>query len=91
MVRDGILEATYLYPTKGEEVIALAMKILRGEPYEHDHFLQTSLVTRDNAELTLMEARESMRQHDNLDRLPSKWIAIWPTTRHNSGCWQAPS
>lgn len=69
MVRDGILEATYLYPTKGEEVIALAMKILRGEPYEHDHFLQTSLVTRDNAELTLMEARESMRQHDNLDRL----------------------
>lgn len=69
MVRDGILEATYLYPTKGEEVIALAMKILRGEAYEHDHFLQTSLVTRDNAELTLMEARESMRQHDNLDRL----------------------
>lgn len=69
MVCNGILEATYLYPTKGEEVIALAMKILRGEPYEHDHFLQTSLVTRDNAELTLMEARESMRQHDNLDRL----------------------
>lgn len=34
LVRDGIFEASYLYPTKGDEVIALAMKILKHQPFE---------------------------------------------------------
>ncbi len=36
LVRDGIFEASYLYPTKGDEVIALAMKILKHQPYERE-------------------------------------------------------
>lgn len=66
LVRDGVLEATYLYPTKGDEVMALAMDILAHRPYERDNYLQTSIVTHDNAELTLMEAKESDRQKHNL-------------------------
>ena len=69
LVRDGVLEASYLYPTKGDEVIALALKILRREPYQHDNYLSASIVTHDNAELTLMEAKESDRQKHNLDVL----------------------
>ncbi len=69
LVRDGVFEATYLYPTKGDEVISLAMKILKHQPYKRDNYLRTSIVTRDNAELTLMEARDSERQKHNLDLL----------------------
>ncbi len=66
LVRDGVFEATYLYPTKGDEVIALAMKILRHQPYRRDNFLRTSIITKENAELTLMEARDAERQARNL-------------------------
>ena len=69
MVRDGVFEASYVYPTKGDEVIALAMKILRHQPYKRDNYLHTSIVTRDNAERTLMEAKDSERQQKNLDLL----------------------
>ncbi len=66
LVRDGVFEATYLYPTKGDEVIALAMKILKKQPFERDNYLRTSIITKDNAELTLMEAKDSERQQKNL-------------------------
>ena len=69
LVRDGIFEASYLYPTKGDEVIALAMKILKHQPYERDNYLSTSIITRANAELTLMEARDAERQAHNLKLL----------------------
>ena len=69
LVRDGIFEASYLYPTKGDEVIALAMKILKHQPYNHDNYLSTSIITKANAELTLMEARDAERQARNLKTL----------------------
>ena len=69
LVRDGIFEASYLYPTKGDEVIALAMKILKHQPYNHDNYLSTSIITQANAELTLMEARDAERQARNLKTL----------------------
>lgn len=69
LVRDGIFEASYLYPTKGDEVIALAMKILKHQPYERDNYLSTSIITRANADLTLMEARDAERQARNLKAL----------------------
>lgn len=69
LVRDGIFEASYLYPTKGDEVIALAMKILKHQPYERDNYLSTSIITQANAALTLMEARDAERQTRNLKTL----------------------
>ena len=69
LVRDGIFEASYLYPTKGDEVIALAMKILKRQPYKRENYLSTSIITRANAELTLMEARDAERQAHNLKLL----------------------
>ena len=69
LVRDGIFEASYLYPTKGDEVIALAMKILKHQPYNRDNYLITSIITKANAELTLMEARDAERQARNLKTL----------------------
>lgn len=75
MVRDGVLDATCLYPTKGNEVIALAMNILQRHPYQRDNYLHTSVITKENAELILMEAKDAEQQkahlaflHDRVDR-----------------------
>lgn len=69
LVRDGVFDASYLYPTKGDEVIALAMRILSHQPYKKDNYLSTSIITKANADLTLMEARDAERQARNLKTL----------------------
>lgn len=66
LVRDGLLDASYLYPTKGDEVVELAMRILTGEVFKRENYLQTSIVTAENAELSFMEAKDAERQRKNL-------------------------
>ena len=72
LVRKGVFEASLLYPTKGDEVISLAMKILRHEPFARDNYLPTSVVTKSNAELVLMEAKDSEQQRNSLNILHEK-------------------
>lgn len=72
LVRDGIFEASYIYPTKGDEVIALAMRILKHQPFNRDNRLSTTIVTKDNAELLLMQAKDLERQNSNLDIMHKK-------------------
>ncbi len=66
LVRDGVFEASYLYPTQGDEVINLVMRILTHKPFKRENLFSTSIVTKDNAELTLMEAKDAERQKRNL-------------------------
>jgi len=68
-VRDSVLEATYIYPTHGDEVIQLAMNILMGKPYQKDNPLMGALVTRDNAKVMQLQNEEISRQSDYLDQL----------------------
>ncbi len=49
-VREGILDATFLYPTGGEEAIDLALKILAGEEVPKKVTLKSRLFTKDNIE-----------------------------------------
>lgn len=66
LVRDGVFEASYLYPTQGDEVINLCMRILTHKPFKRENLFSTSIVTKGNAELTLMEAKDAERQKRNL-------------------------
>jgi ABC-type sugar transport system substrate-binding protein/DNA-binding response OmpR family regulator len=68
-VRDSILEASYIYPTHGDEVLQLAMNILEGKHYQKENPLMASLVTRDNANVLLLQNEEMVRQGNNLDQL----------------------
>ena len=68
-VRDSLLEASYIYPTHGDEVLQLAMNILEGKPYQKDNPLMAALVTKDNANVLLMQNEEIVRQGNNLNQL----------------------
>ena len=72
LVRDSLLDASYIYPTHGDQIIELAVNILEGKPYEKETLLMSALVTRDNAKVLLMESEEIMRQASQLDLLHSK-------------------
>ena len=71
-VRDSILDASYIYPTRGDEVLQLAVNILEGKPYKKENPLMGALVTRDNANVLLMQFEEMKRQGEYLDQLHSR-------------------
>lgn len=69
LVRDGALMASYTYPTRGDEVMKLAVGILTGKKYRRDNRLSSALVTRDNARVLLMQNEETERQQEHLAAL----------------------
>ena len=68
-VRDSVLDASYIYPTHGDEVIQLAVNILEGKPFNKENPLMASLVTKDNANVLLLQNEEMVRQGHYLDQL----------------------
>ena len=72
LVAEGTLFASYTYPTRGDEVMLLAMNILEGKKYNRENQLSSALVTRDNARVLLMQNDETMRQQDHLSTLRSR-------------------
>ena len=72
LVRDSLLDASYIYPTHGDQIIELAVNILEGKPYDKETLMMSALVTRDNAKVLLMQSEELMRQADRLDLLHDK-------------------
>ena len=68
-VRDSILDASYIYPTHGDQLLQLAVDILDGKPYEKEVQLMSALVTHENANVLLMQYDEMIRQEEYLDQL----------------------
>ena len=71
-VRDSLLDASYIYPTRGDLLLQLALDILEGKPYAKETLLTSALVTHDNANVLLLESDEVARQAQNLDKLQTQ-------------------
>ena len=71
-VRNGNISASYLYPTRGDLVMQLAVNILEGKPYKKDNYLKAALVTKNNVEQMLMQNEEMMSQTRRLETVHEK-------------------
>ena len=71
-VYNGKLLASYIYPTRGDMVMQLAMRILKKQPFHRDNYLKGALVTKDNAKVLLLQNEEMMKQRSRLSDLNSK-------------------
>ena len=69
LVCDSILDATYIYPTHGDQLLQMAVDILDGKPFEKEVRLMSALVTQENAKVLLMQNEEIVRQTEYLDQL----------------------
>lgn len=71
LVDKGVMTASYIYPTKGEAIVPLAMNILQGKPYKRMNYFQSALVTAENAKLIDMQYKEIEGQTVNLNAIYS--------------------
>lgn len=71
-VKQGKLSASYVYPTHGEEIIALALRILKHKPYKRINIIESVVVTPQNVEEISINANAMMRQNEYLITIQNK-------------------
>ena len=71
-VHNGQLSASYIYPTHGEEVIALALRILEGKPFERVNNLKSFVVTPQNVADISLSSNSLIKQNQYLATIQSK-------------------
>ncbi|RIH66998.1 response regulator [Mariniphaga sediminis] len=55
---NGKLDATFLYPTGGEEAIQTAYKILNQQPFVRDNVMQTIVIDSNNAQVLKLQSEQ---------------------------------
>ena len=83
-VEDGILDATFLYPTGGEEIIRLAGKILYNEPFEKENILNSTVIDGRNVHLMKQQTNKILSQQRSIERQQNRineQIQIYRTQR----------
>lgn len=66
------LAASYIYPTRGDLVMQLAMNILKKESFKKENYLKAAIVTPDNARAMLIQVDEMNYQRTRLIELHDK-------------------
>jgi signal transduction histidine kinase/DNA-binding response OmpR family regulator/ABC-type xylose transport system substrate-binding protein len=71
-VEDGVLDATFLYPTGGEEIIRLAAKILQNEPFDKENILNSTLIDSRNVHIMKQQTNKILSQQKSIERQQAK-------------------
>lgn len=71
-IQQGKLAASYIYPTHGEEIIALALKILEHKPFKRTNIISSVVVTPQNVNEIAVNANAMMRQNEYLITIQNK-------------------
>lgn len=71
-VRDGRLDASFIYPTRGDLVVQLAMNILNHEPYRKMNTLNGALISKENIDIVNVQSDEINKQYNSLYKMHDK-------------------
>jgi signal transduction histidine kinase/DNA-binding response OmpR family regulator len=72
LVEKGILEATILYPTGGEEAILTAVKIVQKNPYKKENRLVTTIIDSSNVRIMKLQNEKVIAQQEDIDKRQKK-------------------
>ena len=71
-VLDGILYATLLYPTGGQEAIRIARNVMNNLPFEKENTLHTTLIDQSNAAIMKLQTDEILSQQAEIEKQQSR-------------------
>ncbi|MBD5226298.1 MAG: substrate-binding domain-containing protein [Bacteroidales bacterium] len=82
-VADGVIDATFLYPTEGQRVVRLALDILNGETFSKENMLpMASPVDESNADILLLQNESLKEETAKMEWLKSQVDEYW--SRHSA-------
>lgn len=71
-ILDGMIDASFIYPTGGNAVISLAHRILMGEPFERENILSTEMVNRTNVRVYQTQVNQLAEKQRRAEELNSR-------------------
>lgn len=72
LVQKGMIDATILYPTGGEEAIQVAIKILKNQPYKKENQLLTTIINPENVGIMISQFNKITEQQNDIERQARK-------------------
>lgn len=82
-VADGVIDATFLYPTEGQHIITRAIDIIEGRPFPRDEYLPVaSAVDSSNAGILLLQNKQLIYETDKMKKLKKEVDVYWQ--KHSS-------
>lgn len=77
-IEKGLIDASFIYPTGGDQVINLAMNILQKQPFKRENLLHTAVVDKSNASVVQLQVNQLLNRQKKIsdtNQLLSKRIA----------------
>lgn len=77
-VANGVIDATFLYPTEGYDLVRIALAILQGKPYERINQLPVSSpVDKSNADILLLQNKSLKEETSKIKILKTQVDDYW--------------
>ncbi len=77
-VADGVIDATFLYPTDGDRLVSICMAILHGQHFDrHISLPSASAVDKSNADILLLQNQALKTETDRIYKLKSQVDEYW--------------
>lgn len=71
-ITDGMINASFIYPTGGKDVVDLARRILKGEEFEKENVLNTEVVNNSNVNVYQMQMNQLLDRQHRVEELNSR-------------------
>ncbi|NDW10968.1 substrate-binding domain-containing protein [Dysgonomonas sp. 520] len=70
-IQNDIQDASFIYPTGGDKVIDLAMKILKDKPFQRENTLYTTVIDKSNVRVLQLQTEQIAEQQSKVDSINS--------------------
>lgn len=77
-IEKGLIDASFIYPTGGDQVVSLAMNILQGHPFKRENILYTAVVDKNNVRVVQLQVNQLLNRQKKIsetNQLLSKKVA----------------
>ena len=71
-IQNGMINASFIYPTGGKDVVDLARRILKGEEYQKENVLNTEVVNSSNVRVYQMQINQVLDRQRRVEELNSR-------------------
>lgn len=68
-ILEGKQDASFLYPTGGDKVVELAMKILQKKPFSKENTLHTTVVDKSNVRVLQLQTEQIAEKQAKIDQI----------------------
>ncbi len=65
-IEKGLIDASFIYPTGGDQAVSLGMNILEGRPFKRENILHTAVIDKSNVRVVQLQINEFLKRQNKI-------------------------